>query len=51
MGFYVIQLGMLIIIGVILAMMIKNAKGTGTFFNGLGNLWGKSINGLLGKTS
>jgi hypothetical protein len=46
-----INLGMLVVIGVILAMMIKNWKGTQVFFNGLGNLWGKSINGLLGKTS
>lgn len=45
------NLGVLIVVGVILAMMIKNSAGTKTFFNGLGNLWGKSINGLLGKTS
>lgn len=51
MGYAVIQLGVIIVIGVILALMIKNAKGTSTFFNGLGGLWGKSINGLLGKTS
>lgn len=46
-----LNLGMLIVIGVILAMMVKNWQGTKVFFNGLGNLWGKSINGLLGKTS
>lgn len=51
MGYQFLNLGMLIVIGVILAMMIKNATGTTSFFNGLGNLWGKSINGLLGKTS
>lgn len=51
MGYQFINLGMLVVIGVILAMMIKNAKGTQAFFNGLGNLWGKSINGLLGKPS
>jgi hypothetical protein len=51
MGYAFLQLGMVIVIGVILAMMIKNAKGTTSFFNGLGGLWGKSINGLLGKTS
>jgi hypothetical protein len=50
-GYQFLNLGMLIVIGVILAMMIKNATGTQTFFNGLGGLWGKSINGLLGKTS
>jgi len=47
----VIQLGALIVVGVILANMIGNAPGTTAFFNGLGNLWGKSVNGLLGKTS
>ena len=51
MGYAFMQLGMLIVIGVILANMIKNASGTQTFFNGLGSLWGKSINGLLGQTS
>jgi len=51
MGYNLITLGAIIVIGVILANMIKNAKGTKAFFGGLGNLWGKSINGLLGKTS
>lgn len=51
MGYGLFNLGLVIVIGVILAMMIKHANGTKTFFNGLGNLWGKSINGLLGKTS
>lgn len=51
MGYAFISLMGVIIIGVILANMIHNAKGTSTFFNGLGNLWGKSINGLLGKPS
>jgi len=46
-----LNLAALIIIGVILALMIKNAQGTTAFFNGLGGLWGKSINGILGKTS
>lgn len=46
-----LNLGMLIIIGVILANMIANAAGTTAFFNGLGGLWGTSINGLLGKPS
>jgi len=44
-----LQLGGLIVIGVILAGMIANATGTNAFFNGIGNLWGNSINGLLGK--
>jgi hypothetical protein len=51
MGFQFLSVVSLIVIGVILAMMVKNAKGTTSFFNGLGGLWGKSINGLLGKPS
>lgn len=51
MGYMFINLLMLIIIGVILALMITNSQGTTSFFNGLGGLWGKSINGVLGKTS
>jgi hypothetical protein len=51
MGYQLINLGALIVIGVILANMIAHASGTTAFFNGIGNLWGKSINGLLGKTS
>jgi hypothetical protein len=53
MGYAFIQLGALVIIGVILANMLaaKNVQGTKTFFNGLGKLWGESINGLLGKPS
>lgn len=51
MGYAFVQLGALIVIGVILANMIVHYQGTKVFFNGLGNLWGKSINGLLGKPS
>lgn len=50
-GYGLINIGVLIVIGVILAMMISHASGTKAFFGGLGNLWGKSINGLLGKPS
>lgn len=46
-----LNLAALIIIGVILALMIKNATGTTAFFNGIGGLWGKSINGILGQPS
>lgn len=51
MGYAMIQLGVVIVVGVIIAMMISHFQGTKTFFSGLGNLWGKSINGLLGKPS
>ena len=46
-----LNLATLVVIFTALALMIKNASGTTAFFNGLGNLWGKSINGILGKTS
>lgn len=49
MGYVLIQVATLILIGVILANMIANAQGTKTFFNGLGHLWGMSINGMLGQ--
>lgn len=51
MGYAFIQLAVFVVIGVILANMIAHAKGTQTFFNGLGDLWGRSINGMLGKTT
>lgn len=51
MGYQVISLGALIVVGVIIANMIVHAAGTTAFFNGLGNLWGRSINGLLGSST
>lgn len=51
MGGMFIDLMALIVVGVILANMLAQGSQTTAFFNGLGNLWGKSINGLLGKTS
>jgi uncharacterized protein YqgC (DUF456 family) len=51
LGSQFLSLAALIVVGVILADMIANASGTKAFFNGLGGLWGTSINGLLGKTS
>jgi hypothetical protein len=51
LGSQLLSLGALIVVGVIIANMIANANGTKAFFNGLGGLWGMSINGLLGKTS
>lgn len=49
MGAQIGTVAVLIVIGVIIANMIHNAAGTKAFFNGLGGLWGTSINGLLGK--
>lgn len=51
MGYMLLNLAAFIVIGVIIANMIKNPHGTKSFFNGIGGLWGKSINGLLGKPS
>lgn len=51
MGIQLLNLGALVVIGVILAMMIGHPTGTNAFFNGVGNLWGRSINGLLGQPS
>jgi hypothetical protein len=51
MGYQLISLGALIVVGVILANMIAHAAGTQAFFTGIGNLWGRSINGLLGTTN
>jgi hypothetical protein len=47
------SLAALIIIGVIIGNMFsdKNVAGTKAVFAGLANLWGTSVNGLLGKTS
>lgn len=48
-----LNLAVLIVFGVMLAGMImpKNVPGTTALFNGMGNLWKMSINGLLGQTS
>ena len=51
MGYQLISLGALIVVGVVLANMIAKPAGTTAFFNGLGGLWGRSINGLLGSTT
>jgi hypothetical protein len=51
LGMGIINVMVLIIIGVILAKMISDYQGTQAVFGGLSDLWGKAINGLLGKTS
>ena len=48
MGYQLINLMALVAIGVIVANMIAHSAGTTAFFNGLGRLWGISINGMLG---
>lgn len=41
----------LIVIGVMLANVIANPKGTKVVFDGLSSLWKTSINGLLATPS
>jgi hypothetical protein len=51
MGAKVINLFVIVAVGVMLADMIANPKGTTAFFNGIGDLWKTSTNGMLGKPS
>jgi len=47
-----VQLITIILIGVIIADVVSsaNVKGTSTLFCQLGNLWGISVNGMLGNS-
>lgn len=49
MGAKIINLFVIIAAGVMLADMIANPSGTNSLFNGLGNIWHISVNGMLGK--
>jgi hypothetical protein len=51
MGGQVINLAVIIAVGVILADMIANVRGTNALFGGMANLWKIGVNGMLGKTS
>jgi len=46
-----LNLGMAIVVGVGVADLVIHAEGTKALFNGAGNIWKISINGLLGSTS
>ena len=46
-----IALLFLIVVGVMLANIIANPKGTKVVFDGVTNFWKTSVNGLLAKTS
>jgi hypothetical protein len=48
-GARIINLFVIVAGGVMLADMVNNAAGTKAFFDGVGNLWGTSVNGMLGK--
>lgn len=47
----IIAIVFLIVIGVIIANIITNPGGTKVVFDGIGNLWSTSINGLLANGS
>ncbi len=51
MGNRIANLAALIVLGVIVANLVVNYKGTQVLVNGVTGLWGTSVNGLLGKTS
>ncbi len=38
----------LVVVGVIIATLIINYKGTGTLFNGITTLWADSLGSILG---
>lgn len=40
----------LIVVGVMLANILRNVSGTKTVFDGITQLWSTSVNGLLGKS-
>jgi hypothetical protein len=51
MGGQLANIALVIVFGVILADMVKNASGTNAIFKGTATLWQTGINGMLGSTS
>lgn len=49
MGAKVASVAVLVIFGAMLADLLRNPKGTGILINGVGNLWGSSLNAVAGK--
>lgn len=47
----ILNLAVIIAGGVMLANLVIHPQGTTALFNGIGNLWKVSVNGMLGKTS
>lgn len=47
----ILNLGVIVIGGVMLANAIAHPSGTKAIFDGIGGLWKTSVNGVLGKTS
>lgn len=50
-GGSVMNLLVLIVIGVILADMLKNASGTNAILGTTAGIWKTGVNGMLGSTS
>jgi len=50
MASQVANLFVIMAVGVILADMIANAKGTASLFCGMANLWGIGVSGMLGQS-
>lgn len=47
----VLNVAVIVAGGVMLADVLIHPQGTSALFNGLGNLWKISVNGMLGTTS
>lgn len=47
----ILNLAVIIAGGVMLANLVIHPQGTTALFNGIGNLWETSVNGMLGKTA
>lgn len=47
----IVNLAVFVAGGVMLANVIANPQGTTALFNGIGNLWKISVNGMLGRAS
>jgi hypothetical protein len=41
----------LVVVGIIIADVLTHPTGTAAASTGIANLWGPSVNGLLGKTT
>lgn len=47
----ILNLAVIIAGGVMLANLVTHSQGTTALFNGIGQLWKISVNGMLGRTS
>lgn len=49
-GGHFMNLVVLIVIGIIIADLVKNYQGTNALLQSTSAMWGQSVNGMLGKT-